>query len=66
MVTRADLEVFKGKIDSLVYRATALVQKGVPKGQLMAQINPDDLGWHIALKKASLTVSVRSHLQRSS
>jgi len=45
MVTRADLETFKTKIDTLVSRATGLVKNGVPKDQLMAQLKTDDLGW---------------------
>ena len=45
MVTRADLEAFKAKIDTLVSRATGLVEKGVTKDQLMAQLKTDDLGW---------------------
>jgi hypothetical protein len=44
-VSRADLEAFKTKIDILVARAMALVKKGVPKEQLMAQLKTDDLGW---------------------
>ena len=44
-VTRADLEAFKTKLDTLVSRATALVRKGVPEHQLMAQLKTDDLGW---------------------
>ena len=47
MVLRADLEAFKTKIDTLVSRATALVKKGVPKDQLMAQLKTDDLGWQL-------------------
>jgi glyoxylase-like metal-dependent hydrolase (beta-lactamase superfamily II) len=47
-VTRADLEAFKGKIDTLVSRATELVRKGVPRSQLMAQLKTDDLGWRFA------------------
>ena len=43
--TRADLEAFKTKVDTLVSRATLLVKKGVPKEQLMAQLKTDDLGW---------------------
>src|SRR5215470_17653843 len=38
LVTRADLEAFKTKIDTLVSRATGLVKKGVPKERLMAQL----------------------------
>jgi cyclase len=47
MVTRADLEAFKSKIDTLVSRATLLVRKGVSKDQLMAQLKTDDLGWRL-------------------
>jgi cyclase len=46
-VTRADLEVFKTKIDTLVARANSLVKQGVRKDQLMAQLKTDDLGWKL-------------------
>jgi glyoxylase-like metal-dependent hydrolase (beta-lactamase superfamily II) len=49
VVTRAELEAFKTKIDTLVSRATSLVKQGVPKDQLMAQLKTDDLGWHLNL-----------------
>ena len=45
MVTRADLEAFKTRMDLVVSRASALVAKGVAKDQLMAQLKTDDLGW---------------------
>ena len=45
VVARADVETFKSKIDTLVARATSVVKKDVPKNQLMAQLNTDDLGW---------------------
>jgi hypothetical protein len=45
MVTRAQLEAFKAKLDILVSRATGLVKKGVAKDQLMTQLKSDDLGW---------------------
>jgi hypothetical protein len=47
VVTRADLEAFKSKIDSLVSRATALVKEGVPEDRLMGQLKTDDLGWRL-------------------
>lgn len=47
VVSRADLVSFKGKIDTLVSRATDLVKKGVSKDQLMSQLKTDDLGWHL-------------------
>ena len=46
-VSRADLEGFKIKIDTLVSRASGLVEKGVPKDQLMAQLKTNDLGWQL-------------------
>ena len=48
LVTRADLEAFRVKIDILVTRATQLVRKGVPKNQLMAELKTDDLGWRFS------------------
>ncbi len=45
--TRADLEKFKTKIDTVVARAAGLVKKGVPKDQFMAQLKTGDLGWQL-------------------
>jgi cyclase len=45
MVTRAQLEAFKAKMDILVSRATGLVKKGIARNQLMTQLKTDDLGW---------------------
>jgi glyoxylase-like metal-dependent hydrolase (beta-lactamase superfamily II) len=47
-VTRADLEAFKTKIDTLVSRATVLVKDGVPKEQLMGKLKTEDLGWQLS------------------
>jgi hypothetical protein len=44
-VTRSELEAFKAKIDTLVARARGLVQNGVPKDQLMTQLEIADPGW---------------------
>ncbi len=46
-VTRADLEAFKTKVDTVVSRGRELVNKGIPKDQLMAQLKTDDLGWQL-------------------
>ena len=46
-ISRADLEAYKTKIDTLVSRAQELVKKGVPKDQLMGQLKTDDLGWFL-------------------
>jgi glyoxylase-like metal-dependent hydrolase (beta-lactamase superfamily II) len=48
-ITRSELEALKTKIDTLVSRATGLVNQGVPKDQLMAQLKTDDLGWRLSL-----------------
>jgi cyclase len=49
MITRDDLVAFKTKIDILVSRARRLVRKGVPKDQLLAQLDADDLGWRFSV-----------------
>jgi cyclase len=48
-VSRADVEAYKTKVDTLVSRAKALVKSGTPKDQLMAQLKIDDLGWRLNL-----------------
>ena len=48
-VTRADLETFKSKLDTLTSRAIALVRKGVPKDRLVAELDTGDLGWQLRL-----------------
>lgn len=53
-VTRAGLEAFKTKIDTLITRAAGLVGRGVPKNQLMAQLKTDDLGWRFSFTGAPL------------
>lgn len=47
-ITRAELEAFKTKIETLVTRARALVNKGVPEDQFMSQLKADDLGWKLS------------------
>ncbi len=54
MITRADLEAFKTKIDTLVSRATGLVKQGVPKEQLLSQLKTDDLGWQFGFNGEQL------------
>lgn len=46
-VTRADLEAFQTRINTLVSRATLLVKSGVPRDKLMARLNTDDPGWRL-------------------
>ena len=45
MITRDDLVAFKTKIEILVSRARGLVNRGVSKEQLLAELNPEDFGW---------------------
>jgi hypothetical protein len=46
-ITRADLEAFKTKIDTIVSR-DRIGKEGVPKDQLMVQLKTDDLGWQLS------------------
>ena len=46
-VTRAELEAFKKKMDTLVSRGIELVRKGVTEDRLMGQLKTDDLGWRL-------------------
>jgi cyclase len=48
-ITRADLQAFQAKVDTLVSRATQLVKTGVPKDQFMTQLKTDDLVLHFDL-----------------
>lgn len=53
-ISRAELEAFKTRIDTLVSRAGALVSKGVPEDQLMSQLKTDDLGWKLSFTPAQV------------
>jgi glyoxylase-like metal-dependent hydrolase (beta-lactamase superfamily II) len=53
-VTRADLEAFRKKLDTLVSRAAGLVKKGVRENQLMGQLKTDDLGWRFNFTGSNL------------
>ena len=48
MITRDDLVAFKTKVEILVSRARALVNRGVPKEQLLSQLNTEDFGWRFS------------------
>jgi len=45
VLTKADIQSYKTKFDTVIDRATELVKKGVPKDQLLMQIKTDDIGW---------------------
>jgi cyclase len=45
VLSRADVQAYKTKIETFVSRAKEAVRSGATKDQLMAQIKTDDLGW---------------------
>jgi glyoxylase-like metal-dependent hydrolase (beta-lactamase superfamily II) len=45
VLTRADVQDFRTKMTTVMTRASELVQKGVPKDQLLMQLKTDDIGW---------------------
>jgi len=45
VLTKADVQAYKTKIETFVSRAKEAVRNGATKDQLMAQIKTDDLGW---------------------
>jgi glyoxylase-like metal-dependent hydrolase (beta-lactamase superfamily II) len=47
LMTRADFEAFKTKLDMVVSRARDLVKNGTPKEELLAKIKTDDIGWNL-------------------
>jgi cyclase len=44
-LTKADVQAFRDKLNTIVTRGRELVKKGTPKDQLLAQLKTDDLGW---------------------
>jgi cyclase len=45
VLTKADVQAYKTKFDTVMARARELVRQGVPADQLLAQIKTDDIGW---------------------
>ena len=45
VLTKADVQAFRTKFATVMARASELVQKGVPKDQLLMQLKTDDIGW---------------------
>jgi glyoxylase-like metal-dependent hydrolase (beta-lactamase superfamily II) len=45
VLTKADVQAYKTKIETFVSRAKEAARNGATKDQLMAQIKTDDLGW---------------------
>ena len=54
VLSKADVQEYKTKIDTFVSRAKEAVAKGVPKDQLMSSIKTDDLGWMPRVPNADL------------
>ena len=46
-MTKADVQAFKKKLDTVISRAKELVAKGTAKDQLFAQLKTDDIGWNL-------------------
>jgi cyclase len=45
VLTKADVQAYKTKFDTVMARAKDLVRMGVPQDQLLMQIKTDDIGW---------------------
>jgi cyclase len=45
VLTKADVQAYKTKFDTVIARARKLIRDGVPQDQLLAQIKTDDIGW---------------------
>jgi cyclase len=45
VLTKADVQAYKTKFDTVIGRARDLVHMGVPQDQLLGQIKTDDIGW---------------------
>jgi cyclase len=46
-LTKADVQAFRDKLNTILTRGRELVKKGTPKDQLLAQLKTDDLGWNL-------------------
>jgi glyoxylase-like metal-dependent hydrolase (beta-lactamase superfamily II) len=53
-LSRHEVEAFKARIETVIARASALVKRGLPKEQLMAQLKTEDMGWHFSFSGADL------------
>ena len=45
VLTKADVQAFATKFNTVVDRLTELVKKGTPKDQILMQLKTDDIGW---------------------
>jgi len=51
VLTKADVQAYKTKFDTVIARARELVRMGVPQDQLLMQIKTDDIGWSPRIPK---------------
>jgi len=45
VLTKADVEAYKMKFDTVMARTRELIKQGVPQDQLLAKLKTDDIGW---------------------
>ena len=45
VLTRADVQMFRTNMSTVITRATDLVRTGVAKEELLKQLKTDDIGW---------------------
>ena len=57
VLTKADVQAYKTKFDTVISRARELIRKGVPQDQLLAQIKTDDIGWAPRIPKVDAFVA---------
>jgi glyoxylase-like metal-dependent hydrolase (beta-lactamase superfamily II) len=46
-MTRAEFDAYRQKVDTLVSRFTDLAKAGTPKGEILAKVKTDDIGWNV-------------------
>lgn len=51
VLTKADVQAYKTKFDTVMARAKELIRKGVPQDQLLMQLKTDDIGWKPRIPK---------------
>ena len=64
VLSKADVQAFRGKFSTVVDRAAALVRAGVASDQLLAQIKTDDIGWAPRIPQVDALVAELSKAPR--
>lgn len=52
VLTKADVQAYKTKFDTVMARARELIKQGVPQDKVLAEIKTDDIGWAPRVPKA--------------